>query len=630
MDIYHANLELLFRKDDPLARKIEASHAVGEVTLGQRGHPTLRLPDGRGGTIALHSNYNPVGESERLLDGLEFKDGDLVLLLGFGLGYHIFELLKDFPETATLLVVEADPGVLRAALETLDLGPILGRKNVFLALGPDQEGMIDTLNGQVNLLSMGEVKIVEHPPSLRAHPHYYEGAKELIKDYINITLTNLVSLDEQAWMWNRNSLANLTEIAQSGGVKVLFDSFPSTPALIVSAGPSLDKNICHLKGYGDRAIIIAVDTAMKILQRRGLKPHLVVSVDGLQDNYRHFQGAETEDLCLVAEAMTHPDILKNFRGPRLIASIGGPVVEWVEELVGEKGELKAGGSVSTIAFQLARLMGCDPIVLIGQDLSFPGGKYYAQGTYRDDLWSESKSRFHTPEMSHRSLIKSNKGVMVQSITGEDVLTHSNIAGYLSWFKYEIGKTKATVINATEGGAAIHGAVDMTLKEVLGRYCSQDLDLVNRLDSLTTVGAKTPPWGKIVKDFENKIESFAAAEKDLDTGAKLLGELVGLIELKGDINPLFREFIDLDRRITSNQVLVRFLEPVLQKSLIRTGRRVQTSSDLNAEETILDFLSLYQEMLAAAIRMRLLFSEALERVKESGFEAGFRPVDGPDI
>ena len=614
MNVYQANIELLSQKDDPLAQRVESSYPLGEMTLGREGHPTLKVPDDQGGIIALHSNYDPFKESQRLIKDLEIKENDLIVLLGLGLGYHALELLGKVREGVTVLIVEADAGVFRAAMEALDLGAILRREDVILSVGCDQDELIEILNQRLNLFQVEEVKMVEHPPSLRMNQEYYRWVKELVKDYINITLANLASLDGQGWIWHENALANLAEIVEDVGVKELFGRFPRIPAVVISAGPSLDRNVELLRDYQDGAIIISVDTALKVLERRGLAPHIVVSVDGLADNVRHFEGAKTDGLCLVAEPMTHPDILKNFGGRKLIASIGSPIVEWVEEFVGEKGELKAGGSVSTIAFQLARLMGCDPIVLIGQDLSFPGGKFYAQGTYRDDVWSETANRFHSIEMSQRNLIDTDALVMVRASGGGEVPTHSNIAGYLRWFKYEVGKTSATVINATGIGADIEGSVNMTLSEVLERYCSQELEIGDRLESLTSAKIRTAPWEAISQDLANKIDELVVVEENLERGMTLLHKLLQLSESKSDISSLFAEFMGLDLKITSNPVTVRFLEPVLQKSLIRAERRMNLSSESNPEGPLADCLSFYHDMMEAAIRMRGLLKKALQKIE----------------
>ncbi|PIU67624.1 MAG: hypothetical protein COS84_04395, partial [Armatimonadetes bacterium CG07_land_8_20_14_0_80_40_9] len=53
---------------------------------------------------------------------------------------------------------------------------------------------------------------------------------------------------------------------------------------------------------------------------------------------------------------------------------------WLERYLGKRGGLGGGFSVATVAFELAKLMGCEPVVLIGQDLSFPTGMTHAEGT----------------------------------------------------------------------------------------------------------------------------------------------------------------------------------------------------------------------------------------------------------
>ena len=52
------------------------------------------------------------------------------------------------------------------------------------------------------------------------------------------------------------------------------------PAIIVSAGPSLNENIEELKKAKNKAFIIAVDTAMKPLLRNGIIPDMYAIIDG--------------------------------------------------------------------------------------------------------------------------------------------------------------------------------------------------------------------------------------------------------------------------------------------------------------------------------------------------------------
>ena len=50
--------------------------------------------------------------------------------------------------------------------------------------------------------------------------------------------------------------------------------------ILVSAGPSLNKNIMELKKAKNKAFIVATDTAVKPLLKAGIEPDLMVMVDG--------------------------------------------------------------------------------------------------------------------------------------------------------------------------------------------------------------------------------------------------------------------------------------------------------------------------------------------------------------
>src|SRR5437764_344282 len=76
-----------------------------------------------------------------------------------------------------------------------------------------------------------------------------------------------------------NTLTNLPVIAREANAGALFDGFSDVPAIIVSAGPSLDRNIPKLRKFHDRGLMIAVDTALRPLLGAGIYPQLVVSVD---------------------------------------------------------------------------------------------------------------------------------------------------------------------------------------------------------------------------------------------------------------------------------------------------------------------------------------------------------------
>jgi len=55
--------------------------------------------------------------------------------------------------------------------------------------------------------------------------------------------------------------------------------------------------------------------------------------------------------------------------------------DWIDEKLGIEGaeNLRSGSSVSNLSLDIARYMGCNPIIVIGQNLSFPNLESYADG-----------------------------------------------------------------------------------------------------------------------------------------------------------------------------------------------------------------------------------------------------------
>ena len=90
-----------------------------------------------------------------------------------------------------------------------------------------------------------------------------------------------------------NTLTNVPVIARESNVTELFGLMTGVPAMIVAAGPSLNRNIEDLKAVEGRALIVAVDTAVRPLLTAGVQPHLAVSVDPSDINARHLQGSRT-------------------------------------------------------------------------------------------------------------------------------------------------------------------------------------------------------------------------------------------------------------------------------------------------------------------------------------------------
>ena len=115
----------------------------------------------------------------------------------------------------------------------------------------------------------------------------------------------------------------------------------------------------------------------------GVDPHLVVAADPQRVVRNHVRGSERSSL--IASATVHPEVA-GFPARRRFRFLSDRTDGWLAPILGDDLPPRSGGgSVACAAFDLARNWGCSPIIFLGLDLSFPGGRYYADGA-QDAGW----------------------------------------------------------------------------------------------------------------------------------------------------------------------------------------------------------------------------------------------------
>lgn len=137
-----------------LAGQPRAPHV--EVLAGRAGHPTLRVQG-----ALLHSQYNPVQEAARWVEGLTLAKGSPVVVFGLGMGYHVQALMA---AGHAVLAVEPDEGVAAAAL-----AEGAARAGYLLCIGALDEAAKDFL--------AKKPIFVAHPASARLHPEAVQAAE---------------------------------------------------------------------------------------------------------------------------------------------------------------------------------------------------------------------------------------------------------------------------------------------------------------------------------------------------------------------------------------------------------------------------------------------------------------------
>lgn len=536
---YVSNLAALWTIDPALAEAIESLHPRSSypVRPSKDGPSTVSVLTPEGRTIHLHSRYQPIEEARKLVEKIDVADRAAFYMFGFGLGYHVEILFERAGEEALFCIFEPDLLLLRTAFECRDYSKLIESRRVMFFHRLDKGDLLTRLTPHSALLSLG-VEQVAHPPSLEAAGEFHRQMRQWIEEFESFTRTSLNTVVLNSSRTAENISRNIAWYVASPGVGRLKDRYKGGPALIISAGPSLRKNKHLLKGLKDRAVLIAVQTMLQPLLEMGVEPHFVTSLDYHDICTRFFEklppAIGTE---LVAEPKASSAIFRMYPGP--VSLLGNRFAELLlREMRIGKAELPGGATVAHLAFYLAEYLGADPIIFVGQDLGFSDGLCYAPGTSYEDVWRPELSRFCTVEMKQWEQIVRERFILrrIPDQQGRPMYTEERLFAYLQQFERDFARSRAKIIDATEGGAAKRGATSMGLAAVIEQYCSAALP--------------SPPADHPGLKWERISECVELLEKRREEAGQIE-------QISRQTLPLLKEIVDhLDDQSRVNRVICR--------------------------------------------------------------------------
>ncbi len=206
---------------------------------------------------------------------------------------------------------------------------------------------------------------------IRRSPAAFRAAEGAVQSFQLRREINANTLARFGRLWVRNLAANLGTFLASPGVGELQGLFDGMPAVVLAGGPTLDELMPLLPRIAEHALLVSVNTPLAACLAAGVQPDCAVVVDPQFWASRYLDWTSGYRGWIVAEPSTHPRVFRRRSNRVFIASSLFPLGERLEEAVGAKGKLGAGGSVSTAAWDLARLMGARPIYAAGLDLVLP-------------------------------------------------------------------------------------------------------------------------------------------------------------------------------------------------------------------------------------------------------------------
>lgn len=458
------NRLLLENKNKDVIGLIERSPKENiEIINAKDGNKTLKY-----NSKFLHSSYKPKEEAKKITDKLNLEKKDLIFIFGIGLAYILDEIIEKKKIKTKIVIIEPSLAMIDFFSEMKE--EYLKRDDILIFHPSQREEILKAMEVVFKIGYSVDYELIKNNVSQKIFSEEYDLFIEIIRDIVSFQLVHTFTMFSFSKTWHQNSFRNLKYMLESYSVKSYFNLFKDRAAIVVSAGPSLDKNVKYLHWIKGKAPIIAVGTAVKKLMSENIEPDFIISMDGGEPNWEHFKNIDYSKIPLVYEPIISPKILKYHNGKKICFVSKNIVANWVEGVTSKQGEVKLGGSVALSGYDFAVKLGANPVVLIGQDLAYSYGQTHSVGTFYED------------DKIKKDRIQLKK---IEDIYGREVESDLKFTSFLKSFNLFIKENKEenkklTVIDATEGGAKIKGSKTISLRAVYAKYIKNEKDNVHEL------------------------------------------------------------------------------------------------------------------------------------------------------
>lgn len=419
--------------------------------------------------IRLNSLYSPVKEAEKWVGQFNLKNISVsVLMFGIANGIFANSVLKHTANDAEIFLFEPDISLFIYGITNFPMETIINDKRVHIFVDDiNEKDLYFRLQEYISSEMLPTQIICFYPKLNDIYSDKYNNfvyTVEKAKSYlraITYTRNNLAQIAVE------NMIYNISLIKDSNYITELENIAPqNVPVIIVSAGPSLDKNIDELKNAVGKSIIIATDTAVKTLLSHNIEFDAIVTIDANKSE-KHLSDPACFDYPVFTTIYAKHTILDKNINRKIWIAGNSFLVELYKKYNLEFYPYEVGGSVSTAAFNIARALATNVIILVGQDLAFSG------------------EFSHAGEVSDHSYDEENGIVYIEDIYGNQIRSRGDWVMFRDWFESIIDGLDRSikVIDASEGGAKINGTEIMNLSTAINEYCNTEFDFKSRLGML---------------------------------------------------------------------------------------------------------------------------------------------------
>lgn len=573
--IFKKNLQALFQQDEILAARLWSMEANKdyEIFIGKDSIDV--------NLINKHTfKYiydNPATDTLKLLEDIEKDYKRYPILFFYGLGNGVlYKALAKNETHQKIVVIEPEIEIIYLVLNVIDLSNDLASGHIVLFYSD-----LATYTQFYYLMIEAKLNSYVKTYNLMVHTPFYDQFeedyvrinKEITRAFSQIAVAHGNSIDDLL-IGTRQNCENLTSMIKNYSYKSLIKKRHGLmdTAVIVSTGPSLDKQLKTLKEFAPYATIISVDASYPILAKHDIKPDYVVSIERMIPTSTFFEKKYPkidDDIYFMVASVTHKQTIKNILPRKLVLTMR-PQQEELMYGLKRYGYLGVGHSCANMAYQLAYVLGHKNIVFIGQDLAFgKDGASHAKG----HAFAQSDENLFVKAYGGEGEVRTTYVWTIFKNQFENDITHSNLKDIKSY-------------NCTEGGARIEGTIEKPFLDTMSELCR---------------GKKVKKLPSIKKDSEATInKNLLKAYEIIRTKIKIQNEVKHQIEkVFLELVPSIDKLLELNRehKITSKHY----------NELLKITKKIDKLKDVTTKksyqkyiENILQISVYHQELELAKI------------------------------
>ena len=425
------------------------------------------------------------------------------IIIGCNLGYGLNQVLMNSPDSHRVLLMEPRPEMMAACLTQTDYGPFLKMKKLVL-LTPDLDLFHQTVFQQLPLqYEFGNIDFRSDLPSRQLGAEYADMSKRckgVLEDF-SIEM-NTFRVHHETMI--RNELTNFPRVLQDGSLMHLKNQGKGLTAVMLSAGPSLERFAPVLAEHPGEALYVSAFQTLPALQGAGMKPHVSMVIDFTQSMMGVLDRIDrswARDIPLIYSCKALPELIEKYPGPTLpLWTVGGLGSQlWRDsELV-----LNTGRNVGVALLRFLAWCGIDRMLMVGQDFAWSGDKTHSSGHMAAD---------------HTFRFDPDHHVKLKNKFGETIYSDSVYLTALKTLETELAASNVTAFNMYGGHAVIKGTTEVKEEDLLeGKLLRSEPGSLNRFvgllkphqktDSSPRFEAKSLEWSASLRSAQKRLEKL---------------------------------------------------------------------------------------------------------------------------